>query len=260
MHQITVDGVAVEVTRKRVKHLRLTVYPSDGRVCMSAPLRADDETVRQAIVARLAWIRRHLARSSGAWPSGGGQVVPEPHEYVSGEIHDFRGTGHLLNVIEHDGPARVIRRHGDEADHTYLVPSPLVETRPPVIDLYVRRGSNADRRKAVLAAWYRAELKAQIPPLLAKWQPVIGVEAAAWGVKAMRTRWGSCNSTARRIWLNLELVKKAPHLLEYVLVHELVHLLERGHGAAFKAHMDRLLPGWRQMRAELNHSHPAAPG
>lgn len=252
MHQIMVDGVAVEVTRKRVKHLRLTVYPSDGRVCMSAPLRADDETVRQAIVARLAWIRRHLARS-------GGQVVPEPHEYVSGEILDFRGAGHLLNVIEHDGPGRVIRRHGDEADHTYLGPSPLMEARPPVIDLYVRRGSSADRREAVLAAWYRAELKAQIPPLLAKWQPLIGVEAAAWGVKAMRTRWGSCNSTARRVWLNLELVKKAPHLLEYVLVHELVHLLERGHGPAFKAHMDRLLPGWQQMRAELNCSRPPAP-
>ena len=253
MHQITVDGVAVEVTRKRVKHLRLTVYPSDGRVCLSAPLRADDETVRQAIVARLAWIKRHLARSKG-------QVVPETHEYVSGETHDFRGVSHLLNVIEHDGPGRVIRRHGDEADHAYLAPPPLMETRPPVIDLYVRRGSNADRREAVLIAWYRAELKAQIPPLLAKWQPVIGVEAAAWGVKAMRTRWGSCNSTARRVWLNLELVKKAPHLLEYVLVHELVHLLERGHGAAFKAHMDRLMPGWQQMRAELNRSHPPAQG
>jgi len=259
MHQITVDGVAVEVTRKRVKHLRLTVYPSDGRVCLSAPLRADDETVRQAIVARLAWIRRHLARSGGAWPSGG-QVVPETHEYVSGETHDFRGVSHLLNVIEHDGPGRVIRRHGDEADHAYLAPPPLMETRPPVIDLYVRRGSSTDRREAVLTAWYRAELKAQIPPLLAKWQPVIGVEAAAWGVKAMRTRWGSCNSTARRVWLNLELVKKAPHLLEYVLVHELVHLLERGHGAAFKAHMDRLMPGWQQMRAELNRSHPPAQG
>jgi len=251
MHQITVDGVAIEVTRKKVKHLRLTVYPSDGRVCMSAPLRADDETVRQAIVARLAWIKRHLARS-------GGQVVPAPREYVSGETHDFFGTGHLLNVIEYDGPGRVIRRHGDEADHTYLRPAPLAQARPPVIDLYVRSGSDANRRAAVLAAWYRAELKAQIPPLLAKWQPVIGVEAAAWGVKAMRTRWGSCNSTARRVWLNLELAKKAPHLLEYVLVHELVHLLERGHGDRFKAHMDRFLPGWRQMRAELNHSYPAA--
>lgn len=255
MHQITVDGVAVEVTRKRVKHLRLTVYPSDGRVRVSAPLRADDETVRQAIIARLAWIRRHLARSCGR---SSGRVTAAPREFVSGETHDFQGVGHLLNVIEHDGPARVIRRHGDEADHAYLQPSLLAETRPPVIDLYVRRGSNANRREAVLAAWYRAELKAQIPPLLAKWQPVIGVEAAAWGVKAMRTRWGSCNAAARRIWLNLELAKKAPHLLEYVLVHELVHLLERGHGAAFKAHMDRFLPGWQQMRAELNRSHPAA--
>ena len=163
-----------------------------------------------------------------------------------------------MNVIEHDGPARVIRRHGDEADHAYLQPPPLAETRPPVIDLYVRRGSAAVRREAVLAAWYRAELKAQIPALLAKWQPVIGVEAAAWGVKAMRTRWGSCNATARRIWLNLELAKKAPHLLEYVLVHELVHLRERGHGVRFKADMDRFLPGWRQMRAELDHSYPAA--
>ena len=251
MDQITVDGLAVEITRKKVKHLRLTVYPSDGRVRVSAPLRADDEAVRQAVVARLPWIRRHLAR-------GGGPPVPAPCEYISGEIHDFRGAGHLLNVIEHDGPGRVIRRNGDEADHAYLHPLPMTDSRPPVIDLYVRRGGSANQRAAVLTAWYRAELKAQIPPLLAKWQPVIGVEAAAWGIKAMRTRWGSCNSQARRIWLNLELAKKPPHLLEYVVVHELVHLLERGHGARFRAHMDRFLPGWQRFRAELDHSHRPA--
>ena len=113
---------------------------------------------------------------------------------------------------------------------------------------------------AVLQAWYRAELKAQIPPLLAKWQPVIGVEAAAWGVRVMKTRWGSCNSVSRRIWLNLELARKPPHLLEYVVVHELVHLLERGHGARFKARMDHFLPVWRRLRAELNGSAPAKPG
>ncbi len=251
MHQISVEGLAVEVIRKKVRHLRLTVYPSEGRVRVSAPLRADDEAVRQAVVARLAWIRRHLA-------SSGGRVAHAPREYVSGETHDFGGVGHLLNVIEHDGRGRVVRRDGDEADHTYLRPSPIRDSRPPVIDLYVRRGSNVAQRAAVLAAWYRAELKAQIPALLAKWQPVIGVEAAAWGVKDMRTRWGSCNSTARRIWLNLELAKKPPRLLEYVLVHELVHLLERGHGVRFKAHMDRFLPGWRQLRAELDHSRAPA--
>ncbi len=251
MDQITVDGLAVEVIRKRVKHLRLTVYPFDGRVRVSAPLRADDAAVRQAIISRMAWIRRHLARSRG-------QAAPAPRAYVSGETHDFAGVGHLLNVIEHDGAGRVVRRDGDEADHAYLAPVPITDGRPPVIDLFVRRGSDAGRRAAVLAAWYRAELKAQIPPLLAKWQPVIGVEAAAWGVKAMRTRWGSCNAAARRIWLNLELAKKPPHLLEYVLVHELVHLLERGHGARFHAHMDRFLPGWRQMRAALDGSHPPA--
>ena len=128
--------------------------------------------------------------------------------------------------------------------------APLDARRPRTNRWTFRGGSEA--REAVLYAWYRAWLKAQIPPLIAKWEPVVGVQVAEWGVKRMKTRWGSCNIQARRIWLNLELVKKPPQCLEYVLVHEMVHLLERLHNDRFRAYMDQCMPQWRLYRDELN--------
>ena len=116
----------------------------------------------------------------------------------------------------------------------------------------MRPGSDTVRREQVLLGWYRRQLKELIPPLIAHWEPILGVQVAAWGVKAMKTRWGTCNPAARRIWLNLELVKKPPDCLEYIVEHEMVHLLERGHGDRFVAHMDRFLPRWRELRAVLN--------
>ena len=228
MHQITVGGVEVSVLRKAIRHLRLGVYPPSGSVRVSAPLAVSDAAIRLAIAGRLAWIRRQQARIAG-------QPQPPRQEGVSGESHFFLGRGYRLNVIECKGPARVCLSGSTES-----------------LDLLVRPATSAAYRVGVLQYWYRQALKELIPPLLARWQPVIGVQAADWGIKRMRTRWGSCNVRARRIWLSLELIKKPVECLEYVLVHELVHLLERRHNRRFFAHMDQFLPTWRLTRAALN--------
>jgi len=157
-------------------------------------------------------------------------------EYISGESHYFQGARYLLNVIEQPSPGRVVIRNKKK------------------IDLYVRPQSTLVQRERIMLAWYRAYLKQTIPPLIDKWEQVIGVQVADWGVKQMKTRWGSCNIPACRIWINLELAKKSSRCLEYIVVHEMVHLLERHHNDILRAYMDKFLPQWRQYRQELNRS------
>lgn len=225
--QIKVSGIVIEIVRKDIKNLHLGVYPPNGRVRVSVPLHLDDDAVRLAIVARLGWIRRHQERFAA-------QERQSQREMVTGESHYVLGQRYRLHVTEHDGP-----------------PSVTVRNRT-ILDLRVRPGSDRDQREAVLHAWYRRQLRDRIAPLLAQWQPVVGVEVAEWRIKKMKTRWGSCNIAARRIWLNLELAKKPAVCLEYILVHELVHLLERHHNERFRDLMDALLPAWRLHRDELN--------
>jgi predicted metal-dependent hydrolase len=227
MHQITVNGLVVDVVRKDIKNLHLAVYPPNGRVRVAAPLRVDDEAVRLAVISRLAWIKRQQARYEG-------QERQSAREYVSGESHYYQANRYLLNVVYHDAPPKVVVRN------------------KTTLDLFVRAGSDTAQRERVLLAWYRKQLKHMIPPLIAKWEAIIGVEVADWGVKQMKTKWGSCNIEARRIWLNLELVKKPAHCLEYIVVHEMVHLLERHHNDRFIAYMDQFMPQWRFLRDELN--------
>ena len=224
---IEVGGIRVEVVRKAIKNLHLGVYPPAGRVRVATPLRVDDEAVRLAVIARLGWIRRQQARFRG-------QARQTPREMVSGESHYFMGRRYRLRVIEGPGPFRV-----ELNGNSYL-------------NLHVRPGADATRREKALNNWYRHELKARIPELIAKWEPRIGVTVAQWGVKKMKTRWGTCNTDARRIWVNLELAKKPPRCLEYILVHEMVHLLERHHNDRFRTLMNHHMPRWRLHRDELN--------
>lgn len=225
--QITVSGIPVEIVRKDVKNLHVGVYPPEGRVRVAAPLLVDDEAVRLAVVTRLGWIQRMQAQYAR-------QVRQSQREYVSGESHYFQGIRYRLNVIEHDGPPSV-RLPGSTC-----------------LEMHVRRGSDRDKREAVLDRWYRDSLRAEIPPLMDEWQSILGVEVAEWRIKRMKTRWGSCNADASRIWLNVELAKKPVRCLEYVLVHELVHLRQRTHDERFIAIMDRVMPQWRSRREELN--------
>ncbi len=231
-YRLEVDGLAVEVVRKRVKNLNLTVSPPDGRVRVSAPLRLDDDSIRQALSSRMAWIRKHQERLRRH-----ARDLSTP-QYVSGERFCVLGETYLLDVVYRQG-------------------RPAVERNHTALELYVRPGTSAARREQVLVAWLRRELKAAIGPLVAGWEPLLGLSGTRWAVKRMKTRWGSCNAKAHRIWLNLELALRPAGCLEYVVVHELVHLLEPNHGRGFAARMDRLMPGWQTLRDELNRASPA---
>jgi hypothetical protein len=227
MHQIIVNDLVVDIVRKNIKNLHLGVYPPNGRIRVAAPLRVNDEAVRLFIITKLAWIKRQLAKF-------GGQERQSAREYVSGESHYYQGHRYLLNVIYQKGPPAVILRNNT------------------TMDLFVRPGSDTSQRERVLIAWYRQRIKEEIALLIAKWEPIIDVKVAEWGVKRMKTKWGTCNTKAHRIWLNLELIKKPLHCLEYVIVHEMVHLLERLHNDRFKAYMNSFMPLWQYYREELN--------
>lgn len=227
--QFTVGGIKVEVVRKDIKNLHLGVYPPRGRVRVAAPLVVSDEAVRLAVIDKLGWIKRQQGKFAE-------QPRQSQREMVSGESHYFLGQRYRLRVHEHYAPARVSLRG---------IAS---------LDLFVRPGTSADQREAVLSRWHREQLKTLIPPLLEKWQPILGVLVADWGIKKMKTKWGSCNPASQRVWFNLELAKKPLQCLEYIVVHELVHLLERNHTERFTAVMDRHLPDWRTRRDVLNSS------
>jgi predicted metal-dependent hydrolase len=227
MPRITVGEIHIEVIRKEIKNIHLGVYPPHGRVRIAAPLSFDDEAVRLFAVSKMAWVKRQQAKFQN-------QERQTRREYVTGESHYVNGTRYLLNVIYGTFAPKVVLR-----SKTY-------------IDLYVREGSAREQRERVMKEWYRKQLKEQIPGLLEKWRRVTGVEVESWGVKLMKTKWGTCNAKAKRIWLNLELAKKPGHSLEYIMVHEMVHLLERRHNERFVAYMDKFMPRWRVYKEELN--------
>ena len=227
MHQITVNGFVVDVVRKDIKNLHLGVYPPAGRVRVAAPLKVNDEAVRLFTISKLTWIKHQQAKFAG-------QERQSARELVSGESHYYQGRRYLLNVIYRTGTPTVGLRNNK------------------TMDLCVRPGSTTSERERVLTAWYRQRLKAEIPPLIEKWEEIIGVQVDEWAVKQMKTKWGTCNIKARRIWLNLELIKKPVHCLEYIIVHEIIHLLERHHNTRFEGYMNRFMPQWQHYREELN--------
>lgn len=232
---LTIAGIGVDVVRKSIEAIDLNVVPPHGRVRAAVPFDLDDDAVRRAVEQRLDWIRRQQAAyaSSGADPQ---------QLWVSGEQAWFLGRRYRLAVIERAGNPGV-RLHDEDQ-----------------MTLSVAPGSGDEQRAALVDAWYRAELERRVPPLLAHWQPFVGRTVAAWEVKAMQTRWGICQPGSRRIALNPGLVRKSPRCLEYILVHELVHLRERRHGERFDAWMTRLLPDWPQRRDELDRPPLSRPG
>lgn len=227
MHQIKVSGLTVDVIRKDIKNLHLAVYPPNGRVRVAAPLRVNDEAVRMAVIARLGWIKRQQAKFTK-------QERETQREYVNGESHYFLGNRYLLNIVEDSPSGKVVIRNKKR------------------IDLYVRANSDPAQRERIMLNWYRAHLRASIPPLIEKWEKILGVQVDSWGIKQMKTRWGACTTQKRRIWINLELAKKSEQCLEYIVVHEMIHLLERHHNDRFLALMKKFMPNWEFHRTELN--------
>jgi len=224
---MVVAGITVEVNRKDIKNLHVGVYPPNGRVRVAAPLRLDDDAIRRAVITRLKWIRRHQNQFRN-------QKRQTDREMVTGESHYFQGRRYRLNVIERDEPPTVTLRN------------------KVTMELGVRPGTDRAKREAILHTWYRTRLREQVRPLLATWEPRIGVDVNEVRIKKMKTRWGTCNADAKRIWLNLELAKKPPASLEYILVHEMIHLLHRHHDSEFRSLLDQLLPSWELRRDELN--------
>ena len=227
-----VSDIPVEVVRKDIKNIHLGVYPPVGNVRISVPRHITDENIRLAIVSRLSWIkkRQEVFRQ---------QPRQTEREYVAGESHYYRGRRYILDVVE---------RHGKH--------SCCIKNNAKML-LQISPGTTKAKRALVVNDWYRQQLKTIIPELLGKWQPIVGREVKSWGVRKMKTKWGSCNIAARRIWINLELAKKSPECLEYILVHELIHLHERRHNENFRRLMDKFLPQWRQYRDILK-SEPLA--
>ncbi len=226
-HRIDIGGIPVEVVRKDIKNLHVGVYPPGGRVRVAAPLRLDDEAVRLAVISRIGWIRRKRSEFEQ-------QDRQSQREFVTGESHYFKGRRYRLKVIERDGRPAV-----------HLLNN-------TTLGLRIRPGDDRDAREAILHRWYRRQLRDQLPPLLVKWECKIDVKVAEVRIKKMKTRWGSCNVEDRRIWINLELAKKPAMCLEYILVHEMVHLLERNHSDRFRDLMDAFMPQWRLHRDMLN--------
>jgi len=227
--EIRVSGLSVQIVRKAIKNLHLGVYPPNGRVRVAAPLALTDDAVRLAVISRLGWIKRQRAKFEG-------QPRQSKREMVTGESHYFLGQRYRLRVIEHHGAGKVVLPNKS------------------TMALYVRPETSPMQRKEVLQRWYRKQLKVLIPPLLDKWQATLGVQVRDWGVKKMKTKWGACNANARRIWLNLELAKKQLHCIEFIVVHEMVHLLERKHNEIFISYMGKFLPRWKFYKEELNKS------
>lgn len=225
--RIDVSGIPVDVVRKEIKNLHVAVYPPQGRVRVAAPVWLDDEAIRVAVVSRLSWIRRQRQRFDQ-------QVRQSSREMVTGESHYFQGRRYLLDVQERPGNPKV------------------KVSNNRTLQLEVPTGTDTATRQRVLERWYRRQLAKQLPGMVQNWEDVVGVKVAEWRIRRMKTRWGSCNADARRVWLNLELAKKPLRCLEYILVHEIIHILERNHTPRFQKLMDSALPDWRLRRDELN--------
>jgi predicted metal-dependent hydrolase len=224
--RIQVGDLWIQVTRKNIKNVHLSVYPPDGRVTLSAPADTRLDAARAYAVSKLGWIRRQQKRLR--------QQVREPRrQYVTRESHYLWGRRYLLAIVESNTRPRVVLDHKR-------------------ITLHVRPGSRRDKRAEILHEWHKRQLHDIVPGLIEKWEPRIGVKVAGYYLQRMKTKWGSCNPGAGTIRLNTELVKKPRDLLEYVVVHEMIHLLEPVYGDRFITLLSQHCPAWQVAGLELN--------
>jgi predicted metal-dependent hydrolase len=224
--QLTFGDITIAMTRRDVKHVHLSVHPPSGRVTMVVPLATRLAAARSYAISKLRWIRTQRERLRS-------QPRELPRSFVTRESHYLWGRRYLLTVQEVDAK-----------------PSVTAKNRRLVMN--IRPGAASSKRAAVMHEWHKMLLHEAAKPILHKWETKIGVKASAYFLQRMKTKWGSCNARSRNIRLNTELVKKPRDLLEYVIVHELMHLIEPKHSDRFMALMDRHYPHWREARAELN--------
>ena len=228
--RIKVSDIEITIIIKDIKNLHLGVYPPNGRVRIAAPLKTTDESIRLFAISKINWIKKQKAKFKD-------QERQAKRDYSSGESHYFFGKRYLLNVI-------------------HINPSPRIEIKKKThIDMYIKQNSTQKRKEKILDDWYRLELKKQITKIIKKWEVIIGLKVRDVLIRKMKTKWGSCKPKSKKIIINLELAKKPLGCLEYILVHEMVHFLEKTHSEKFRAYMDSFMPKWKIFKAELN-KHP----
>lgn len=226
MPSFQLGEIAVDVVLKDIKNIHLSVHPPAGKVRIAAPLRMDLDTIRVFAITKLAWIKSQQKKLRE-------QERETPREYLDRESHYVWGKRYLLKLVEKEA-------------------APSVELKHNKMILQLRPGASHEKKQEVLDAWYREQLKAAAPMLVTKWENALGVKAGRVFVQKMKTKWGSCNSRAGNIRLNTDLAKKPRACLEYIVAHELAHLLERHHNDRFTALMTAHMPQWRQYREMLN--------
>jgi predicted metal-dependent hydrolase len=223
--QVKLGDLALDVILKDIKNVHLSVHPPTGRVTISAPLRMRLDTIRIFAISKLGWIKQQQRKLQE-------QERETPREYLDRESHYVWGRRYLLKVEEADAPKI-------ELKHSKMI-------------LHVGSGTNHDAKQAIVARWYRDQIKAAVPDLIAMWEPRLGVKVERVFVQKMKTKWGSCNPCRRSIRLNTDLAKKPHKCLKYIVLHEMVHLIERHHNDRFRKYMDQLLPQWHLYQSELN--------
>lgn len=223
---IQLGEISIEVTRKAIKNVHLSVRPPDGHVTLAAPLATRLEVARAYAISKLGWIRAQQQKLAS-------QARETPRQFITRESHYLWGRRYLLNVEQREAKPCVF------VDHKRMT-------------LTVRPGSSDTKRAEVMHQWHKELLHEAVPPLIRKWEPKLGVQVHGYFLQRMKTKWGGCNHRAGHIRLNTELVKKPRHLLEYVIVHEMAHLLEPTHSDRFLAILDKYYPTWAEARAELN--------
>ena len=224
--QINLGEIAVDVVKKDIKNIHLSVYPPAGKVRISAPLRMDLDTIRVFAITKLGWIKSQQKKLRE-------QERETPREYLDRESHYVWGKRYLLKMAEKEA-------------------APHIELKHSKMILQIRPDASDGRKQEVLEAWYREQLKEVVPELIEKWEPLIGVKVGRFFVQKMKTKWGSCSHGAKSIRLNTDLAKKPPECLEYIVVHEMVHLLEPTHNSRFISLMDQFMPKWRFYKDQLN--------
>ena len=223
---LKLDDIDAEVIQKQIKNLNLRICPPDGKIRISAPLHVSQEKICKFAFSKLEWIRKQRTRMHN-------QVRPLPERFLENESHYFCGQAYPLKIIINNN-------------------SPFAELSDQQIILNLPLNAPTTKRRAVLNEWYRGELMRLIPPLINKWENFLNVSVTSFHIRSMKTRWGSCTPKTGRVRFNLELAKRSPECLEYIVVHELVHLLEASHNSRFKALMDQFYPDWRLCRKELH--------
>jgi hypothetical protein len=225
MSHVMLDEIRIDVVRKKMKNIRLTIYPSTGKIRLSVPKKTSEKMIQSFLKSKLDWIKKHSQT-----------VVNQNNKilnFETGEQHTFLGKNYPLEIIEIQGREKV-------------------KFEDNVIYLFVNEGSTIELRQKLLVKWYRKQLETILPEMIAHWENIMQIKVEEWRIKNMKTKWGTCNITKKRIWLNLELIKKTKEQLEYVVVHEMVHLFEKYHNKRFYDLMTHYLPNWKELKKQLN--------